>query len=146
MLRGFQMTLSEDRMAELRSLAGPHLEPGEQVLSGALGQVVPSAWVILLGVILYAMLIKSWQLVFTDQRLLAIRVGSLRWRSLQTTGETLSFPWSEMVSVRLERKQLADALSFSTSRDKVTYQNLRKCNIEALRAALRSVRPDLFPA
>ncbi len=146
MLRGLEMTLGEDRMAELRSLAGPHLEPGEQVLSGALGQVLPSAWVILLGIILYVMLTKSWQLVLTDRRLLAIRVGSFRWRWLQPTGETLSFPWSEMVSVQLERKQLADALSFSTGRDKITYQNLRKCNVEALRAALRSVRPDLFPA
>ena len=40
------MPLSEKRMAEIRSLAQPHLEPGEEVLSGALGQVCPTLWLL----------------------------------------------------------------------------------------------------
>jgi len=153
------MPLSEKRMAQLRSLAQPHLEPGEEVLSGAHGQhpgmsqilFIVSFLTVMVGALLYLlyglMRWKHWELVLTDRRLLAIRVGLWRWNWLRPKGEIRSFPWGDMVSLELHRSLgFGDFLRFSTGQEEITYSNLLKRDLEDLRAALRSVRPDLLPA
>jgi hypothetical protein len=155
MLRRCRTPLSEERMAELRSLAQPHLKPGERVLSGAHGLVAPMPSLMLalilvtplLGLLLSHTLVSSWQLVLTNQCLLAIRVGTFRGNWLRPRGETCSFPWRDMVSLELHRELLlGDSLRFSTGRDKITYHNLQQHDLGDLRARLHAVRPDLFPA
>ena len=96
-------------------------------------------------VIVYGMLTKTWQLILTD-RLLAARMRTFPFGRLRPTGETRSFPWTEIVSIDVHKGRLADTLRFSTAHEEIRYENLRKHDIEDLRGALRSVRPDLFPA
>lgn len=147
------MPLSEKRMAELSFLSQPHLKPDERVLSGAHGLIAPIPSLMLalivvtplLGLLLSHALVSSWQLVLTDHRLLAIRVGTFRWNWLRPRGDTRSFPWRDMTSLELYREPLlGDGLRFSTGRDEITYHNLRQHDLGDLRAHLHTVRPDLF--
>jgi hypothetical protein len=144
------MPLTEKKMTRLKTLAEPYLGTDEELLTGATGTVLTQWWQFPFSIIGIGP--RVWHLLFTNRRLLAVKVEYYyRERHL----DTLSVPWSDVSTMDLRAGFLLNSVRFSTRERKSTgpwmhpgetfnYAVAKRGNdLEALRAAAQSVRPDL---
>jgi hypothetical protein len=98
----------------VRELVTPYLQPGEPVLAVGFGEVGPGGLLcgLLAGVLERLSLVSVWRLVFTDRRVIALRVWSPR---TGAGGGLYSFAYAAMKDLRLARGHLRGRLAFTSA-------------------------------
>ena len=142
------MTTRDDMLTKIKSLAQPYLENDEKVITMAYGQL-GRGWIYVLGLLAYSFNLTTWWLlVFTDRRILALKMGGTGWTKV--LGEPMNFLWGDLQNISLNKSRLGifgssgDTLIIEQISNKTTFKSLRSYDYEEFISTVKTFRPDLI--